>query len=58
MLLCCTFIAIASGVALLFALFDVNYYIRIAFTIGFGRLFQNKIKILDRSTIYGKQTSS
>jgi hypothetical protein len=55
MLLCCSCITAATGVALLYALFDVNYFIRIAFTIGFGRLFQKKIKILEGSTIYGKQ---
>jgi hypothetical protein len=57
MLLCCSCIAIASGIALVYALFDVNYFIRLAFTIGFARLFQKKIKVLDRSRIYGKQGS-
>jgi hypothetical protein len=54
MFLCCSCIAIASGIALLYALFDVNYFIRIVFTIAFGRLFQKKIKVLDTSRIYGK----
>jgi hypothetical protein len=58
MLLCCSCIAIASGIALLYALFDVNYFIRIAFTIGFARLFQKKMKVLDGSRIYGKRESS
>ncbi|XP_069697361.1 protein THEM6 [Periplaneta americana] len=53
MLLCCSCIALVSGVALLYALFDVNYFIRIIFTIGFGRLFQKKVRVLDGSTIYG-----
>jgi hypothetical protein len=57
MLLCCSCIALATGVALLYALFDVNYFIRIAFTIGFGRLFQKKMKVLEGSTIYSKHRS-
>jgi hypothetical protein len=55
MLLLCSCIALASAIALLYALFDVNYFIRIAFTIGYARLFQKKIKVLDSSRIYGKQ---
>lgn len=40
-------------VAILYILFDVNYFLRIAFTILWGRLFQKKIKIFDKTTIYG-----
>ncbi|KAF7988354.1 hypothetical protein HCN44_000927 [Aphidius gifuensis] len=40
-------------VAILYVLFDVNYFLRIAFTILWGRLFQKKIKIFDKTTIYG-----
>jgi hypothetical protein len=54
MLLVCSCIALASAIAFLYALFDVNYFIRIAFTIGYARLFQKKIKALDSSRIYGK----
>jgi hypothetical protein len=55
LLLCCSCVAVATGVALLYAFFDVNYFIRIAVTIGVARLFQKKIKVLDGSRIYGKQ---
>lgn len=40
-------------VAILYVLFDVNYFLRLAVTIGLGRLFQKKKKILDTTTIYG-----
>lgn len=40
-------------VAILYVLFDVNYFLRIAFTIGYGRLFQKKQKIFEKTTIYG-----
>nr|XP_033337465.1 protein THEM6 [Megalopta genalis] len=41
-------------VLLLFVLFDVNYFIRIAFTVGTGRIFNKKRKsLLEVSTIYG-----
>jgi hypothetical protein len=55
MLLLCSCVAVASAVALLYALFDVNYFVRIAFTVGYARLFQKKIRALDSSRIYGKQ---
>ncbi|OXU31033.1 hypothetical protein TSAR_006543 [Trichomalopsis sarcophagae] len=40
-------------IAILYVLFDVNYFLRIAFTIGYGRLFQSKKKIFEKTTIYG-----
>jgi len=35
----------------------VNYFIRCIFTVGFGRLFQKKVKITDTTSIYGLCTS-
>jgi hypothetical protein len=55
MLFCCSCIAIAIGIALLYALFDVNHYIRAISTVLFARFFQKKINVLDASRIYGKQ---
>lgn len=40
-------------VALLYILFDVNYFLRILFTVGFGRIFEKKKKVFDSTTIYG-----
>lgn len=37
----------------LYILFDVNYFLRIVFTILTGRLFQKRKKIFDTTTIYG-----
>ncbi|XP_013187852.2 protein THEM6 [Amyelois transitella] len=44
---------ITTVVAILYILWDVNYFLRIAFTIGIGRLFQKKCGINDTTTIYG-----
>lgn len=48
------FCAILVVVALLYMFWDVNYFIRILVTIGFGRLFDKKCKLNDATTIYGK----
>lgn len=45
--ICCTIVALA------YIFWDVNYFIRIAFTIGIGRLFQKKCGVNDTTTIYG-----
>ncbi|XP_033355986.1 protein THEM6 [Bombus vosnesenskii] len=37
----------------LYMLFDVNYFLRILFTLGSSRLLQKKKKIFDTTTIYG-----
>ncbi|XP_012288204.1 protein THEM6 [Orussus abietinus] len=42
-----------ATVAVLYVLFDVNYFLRIAFTIAWGRLFQKRKKIFDETVIYG-----
>ncbi|XP_043286296.1 protein THEM6 [Venturia canescens] len=44
-------------IAILYILFDVNYFLRIIFTIGWGRLFQKKKKLFDETTIYGLCTT-
>ncbi|XP_034947244.1 protein THEM6 [Chelonus insularis] len=49
MVCACTWVILA----LLYIIFDVNYFLRIFFTIGWGRLFQKKKKIFDTTTIYG-----
>ncbi|KAJ0179856.1 hypothetical protein K1T71_004447 [Dendrolimus kikuchii] len=48
---------IATIVALAYIFWDVNYFLRIAFTIGIGRLFQKKCGINDTTTIYGLCTT-
>lgn len=45
---------IATVVALLYVFWDVHYFLRTAFTIGLGRLFQKKCGVRDTTTIYGK----
>lgn len=37
----------------LYILFDVNYFLRILFTLGLGRLLQKRKKIFDTTVIYG-----
>ncbi|CAD1475221.1 unnamed protein product [Heterotrigona itama] len=37
----------------LYVLFDVNYFLRILFTLGSGRLLQKRKKIFDTTVIYG-----
>ncbi|XP_059609541.1 protein THEM6 [Phlebotomus argentipes] len=38
---------------ILYIIWDVNYFIRVIFTVGLGRLLQKKVKITDKTTIYG-----
>ncbi|XP_066599770.1 protein THEM6 [Prorops nasuta] len=38
---------------LLYIVFDVNYFLRIIFTVGWGRIFEKKKRIFDTTTIYG-----
>lgn len=47
---------LAVIVALLYICWDVNYFLRVAFTIGIGRLFQKKCGVNDTTTIYGEFT--
>lgn len=37
----------------LYIIWDVNYFIRVVFTVGLGRLFQKKRQVLDTTSIYG-----
>lgn len=41
-------------VLFLYAIWDVNYFIRCIFTVVLGRLFQKKKQINEKTTIYGK----
>lgn len=43
-----------TAIAILYVLLDVNYFLRIIFTIGWGKLFDKKKKIEDTTQIYGK----
>lgn len=45
---------IVTIIALAYVFWDVNYFLRIAFTIGIGRLFQKKCGVSDTTTIYGE----
>ncbi|GAB0100884.1 Protein THEM6 [Sergentomyia squamirostris] len=38
---------------IIYIIWDVNYFLRFIFTIGWGKLFQKKVKILEKTTIYG-----
>ncbi|KAL0134428.1 hypothetical protein PUN28_001308 [Cardiocondyla obscurior] len=40
-------------IAILYFLFDVNYFVRIILTVLWGRLFEKKKKLFDTTTIYG-----
>lgn len=42
-----------TTIAILYFLFDVNYFVRIILTILWGRFFEKKIKLFDTTTIYG-----
>ncbi|KAJ8973110.1 hypothetical protein NQ317_014449 [Molorchus minor] len=44
-------------VALLYILFDVNYFLRIIFTIGWGKLFDKRKKLDETTEVYGICTS-
>lgn len=52
---CCLicYSVLVTIVAILYVLFDVNYFLRIAFTIGWGKLFDKKKKIHETTKIYG-----
>ncbi|VVD02819.1 unnamed protein product [Leptidea sinapis] len=47
------FCVITTIVLLLYVFWDVNYFLRVAFTIGVGRLFNKKSGLKDPTTIYG-----
>ncbi|EFN87768.1 protein THEM6 [Harpegnathos saltator] len=42
-----------AAIAILYVLFDVNYFLRIFSTIIWGRLFDKRKKLFDTTTIYG-----
>ncbi|XP_011315266.1 protein THEM6 [Fopius arisanus] len=42
-----------SILLIMYFLFDVNYFLRIFFTLAWGRLFQKKKKLFDTTSIYG-----
>lgn len=39
---------------ILYSLWDVNYFLRCIFTLGYGTFFQAKAKIMDPTCIYGE----
>jgi len=41
-------------IAILYFLFDVNYFVRLGLTILWGRLFEKRKKLFDITTIYGE----
>ncbi|XP_046395487.1 protein THEM6 [Ischnura elegans] len=49
---------VVAFIAVLYMLFDVNYFIRIIFTIGLARYFQRKVKPFDETVIYGICTTN
>lgn len=46
------------GLLILYALWDVNYFIRCITTLGYGMFFQKKAKITDKTAIWGLCTSN
>ncbi|XP_049808460.1 protein THEM6 [Schistocerca nitens] len=50
-------LAISCILLMLYVLFDVGYFIRIAFVIAVGRLFQRKVKVLESTSTYGMVTT-
>uniref|UniRef100_A0A1B6DD83 Protein THEM6 n=1 Tax=Clastoptera arizonana TaxID=38151 RepID=A0A1B6DD83_9HEMI len=40
-------------VAILYMLFDVNYFLRVLITVGIGRLFEKRKKVTEPTVIYG-----
>lgn len=48
-----------SLVAILFVLYavwDVNYFLRCVFTLGYGHFFQKKRKVTEKTSIYGERS--
>lgn len=45
------------GLLILYALWDVNYFLRCVVTLGYGMFCQRKAKIMDKTTIWGLCTS-
>lgn len=41
-------------IAIVLLMFDIQYFIRMAFVVIWGKLFENKLHPEDVSTIYGK----
>ncbi|CAG9833667.1 unnamed protein product [Diabrotica balteata] len=56
---CCLlcYSAVVTIIALLYVFLDVNYFIRIAFTLGWSKFFEKKKKLEDGTHIYGVCTS-
>ncbi|KAG5888390.1 hypothetical protein JTB14_035696 [Gonioctena quinquepunctata] len=42
-----------TAITLLYVFFDVNYFLRVAFTIAWGKLFQKKKKLDETTEVYG-----
>lgn len=40
----------------LYAIWDVNYFLRCVFTLGYGHFFQKKRKVTEKTSIYGEKT--
>ena len=38
----------------LYAVWDLNYFIRCVFTLGYGFLFQKKRKVMEKTSVVGK----
>lgn len=46
------------GLLILYALWDVNYFLRCIATFGYSMIFEKKAKIMDKTCIYGLCTSN
>ncbi|KAI4503705.1 hypothetical protein M0802_001108 [Mischocyttarus mexicanus] len=47
---CCCLVTILG---ILYIFLDINYFLRLLFTLGWAKFFQKKAKIMDETTIYG-----
>ncbi|XP_026462589.1 protein THEM6-like [Ctenocephalides felis] len=50
-------VCLITGLCILYALWDLNYFLRFIFTLGLGRIFSKKSGIRDKTTIYGLCTT-
>jgi hypothetical protein len=47
-------LSLIAVLLILYAIWDLNYFLRCVFTLGYAHFFQKKRKVTEKSTIYGK----
>lgn len=43
---------------ILYAIWDVNYFLRCVFTLGYAHFFQKKRKVTEKTSIYGNYSTA